>query len=234
MALDQATRVVAIRHGETAWNAAGRIQGQFDEPLNDTGRWQARQLAAALDGEGIDHFYASDLSRALETARIVAARLGREVVTDTGLRERAFGSFEGLSFPDIEQRWPEQNQRWRRRDPAFGPPGGEVLSAFYDRSIEAATRLAAAHAGRTIALVAHGGVLDCLYRAATRIALEAPRSWRVGNAAINRLLYTPQGFTLIGWSDAQHLDPALRDGPGAGAALSRPSNPARPQAGHAT
>ena len=69
-----------------------------------------------------------------------------------------------------------------------------------------ATRLAAAHPGETIALVAHGGVMDCFYRAASRLELQAPRSWQLGNASINRLLYAPGGFSLIGWSDTQHLD----------------------------
>ena len=202
----QATRILAIRHGETAWNVASRIQGQLDIPLNQAGRWQARRLARALAEDGIDAVYSSDLRRAAETAQAVARRSGCAVVTDTGLRERGFGMFEGMSFHEIEQRWPEQSTRWRRREPGFGPQGGEVLRDFYARCVATATRLAAAHAGETIALIAHGGVLDCLYRAASRIALDAPRSWQLGNASINRLLYTPQGFTLIGWSDTGHLD----------------------------
>ena len=202
----QVTRVLAIRHGETAWNVDTRIQGQLDIPLNDTGRWQAHRLALAVAEEGLDAIYASDLLRAYETAQAVARGSGREIVTDTGLRERGFGAFEGLTFKEIEQRWPEQSERWRRRDPDFGPEGGEKLRDFFARSVETATRLAAAHPGQTIALVAHGGVMDCLYRAASRIALDAPRSWQLGNASINRLLYTPQGFTLVGWSDTYHLE----------------------------
>ena len=73
------------------------------------------------------------------------------------------------------------------------------------------TRLAAAHPGQTIAVVAHGGVMDCLYRAAARLDLDAPRSWQLGNASINRLLYTPQGFTLVGWSDTYHLEEVSLD-----------------------
>lgn len=211
------TRLLAIRHGETAWNADGRIQGQLDIDLNDTGRWQAGRMAAALADDGIEVVYSSDLLRALNTARALAASSGAALVTDTGLRERGFGDFEGLTFAEIEARWPEASQRWRRREPAFGPRGGEVLCDFYARCIGTITRLAACHAGQTIAVVAHGGVLDCLYRAATRIELNAPRSWLVGNASINRLLYTPQGFTLVGWSDTHHLDVAALDEGGDGA-----------------
>ena len=202
----QPTRILAIRHGETAWNVDGRIQGQLDVPLNDMGRWQVHRLALAVADDDIAAVYSSDLLRALETAQAVSRGCGAPIVTDAGLRERGFGEFEGLSYTEINTRWPEMGARWRRRDPTFGAPGGETLNAFFERSVGAATRLAALHPGQTIALVAHGGVMDCLYRAALRIALDAPRSWQLGNAAINRLLYTSQGFTLVGWSDTCHLD----------------------------
>jgi len=203
---DQVTRVLAIRHGETAWNVDGRIQGQLDVPLNDTGRWQVHRLALAVADEGISAIYSSDLLRALETAQAVARGCDQPISTDTGLRERGFGVFEGLSYDEINQRWPEQAQRWRQRDPDFAAEGGESLRQFFERGVGAVERLAALHPGETIAVVSHGGVMDCLYRAATRLALDAPRSWQLGNASINRLLYTPQGFTLIGWSDNYHLD----------------------------
>ena len=206
-----ATRVLAIRHGETAWNVDTRIQGQLDIPLNDTGRWQAHRLALAVADEGIAAIYASDLLRAFETAQAVSIGCGRGVVTDTGLRERGFGEFEGLTFKEVETRWPDQSERWRKRDPHFGPGGGEVLRDFYERCVATVTRLASAHPGETIAVVAHGGVMDCLYRAATRLDLQAPRSWQLGNASINRLLYTPQGFTLVGWSDTYHLEDTTLD-----------------------
>jgi probable phosphoglycerate mutase len=207
----QFTRILAIRHGETAWNVETRIQGQLDVPLNDTGRWQAHRLALAVAEEGIDAVYASDLLRAYETAQSVVAGTGLPIVTDAGLRERGFGQFEGLTYQDVEQCWPDLSARWRRRDPDFGPAGGETLRRFYARCIETATRLAAAHPGQTIALVAHGGVLDCLYRAAARLDLQAPRTWQLGNASINRLLYTAEGFTLVGWSDTFHLEDSSLD-----------------------
>ena len=220
----QVTRVLAIRHGETAWNINGRIQGQLDVPLNDTGRWQVHRLALALADECIDAVYASDLLRAMETAQAVARASADPIVTDAGLRERGFGVFEGLSYAQINARWPDLAERWRKRDPGFGAPGGETLNQFYARSVATATRLAALHPGQTIALVSHGGVMDCLYRAATRVALDAPRSWQLGNAAINRLLYTPQGFTLVGWSDTCHLED---DTQGGYADVDAPPKPAR-------
>ena len=206
---DGVTRIVAMRHGQTAWNAASRIQGQLDIGLDATGERQARQLAEALADAEIAAIYASDLQRALQTAEARAARTGLPVRTDPGLRERGFGVFEGSTHAEVEQRWPAQALRWRQRDPDYGPEGGETLAAFYARSVACATRLAARHPGETVALVAHGGVMDCLYRAATRIGLSAPRTWQLSNASINRLLYSPEGFTLVGWNDALHLDMAM-------------------------
>lgn len=204
--MSEATRIVAIRHGQTAWNAEFRLQGQIDIPLDRVGQRQAASLAEALRDEGLSAVIASDLGRAWQTAQALAAPLGLPLSADPGLRERCFGALEGQTRQQIDQQSPELARRWHSRDPDFAPEGAESLRVFYARTIAAVERLVAAHAGRTIALVSHGGVLDCLYRAATRTALEAPRSWILGNAAINRLLHTPQGFTLVGWDDAGHLE----------------------------
>lgn len=203
----QATRVLVVRHGETAWNVQTRVQGQLDIALNDTGRWQAARLARSLADEELAAVYSSDLTRARETARAIAQAAGLPVQTDAGLRERGFGIFEGHTFEQIEQLWPGASLRWRKRDPDFGADGGgETLRAFYARVVATSTRLASRHPGDSIALVTHGGVLDCLYRAAARLSLQAPRTWQLGNASINRLLYTEQGFAIVGWSDCTHLE----------------------------
>jgi 2,3-bisphosphoglycerate-dependent phosphoglycerate mutase len=206
MTMPAVTRVIAIRHGETAWNAEQRLQGHTDIGLNERGQEQARRLARALEGEDFAAVYASDLSRAFATAQAFAEPAGLTVQPDTGLRERAFGLFEGHTYGEIEQRWPDGALRWRQRDPAFAPEGGESLETFQARCVAAVSRLAAAHAGQSIAVVAHGGVLDALYRAATRAGLSAPRTWALGNASVNRLLHTDEGFVLVGWNDSRHLD----------------------------
>ncbi len=209
--MQQPTRIVLIRHGETDWNTQTRIQGHTDIPLNRRGRWQAQRLGAALAGEGLSAVYSSDLQRALSTAQSVAQAAGLSVQVHAGLRERAFGTFEGRTFSEIEAQWPELAQRWRGRDPSFGPPQGESLQAFYARCVAVVHELAAPHEGQAVALVAHGGVLDCLYRAATGQALDAPRTWAMANAGINRLLRAGEVLTLVGWADVGHLDdePAL-------------------------
>ena len=202
---DALTRVVAVRHGETAWNVQTRIQGQIDVALNAAGREQALRLSRALVGEPFDAIYASDLQRAADTARAVADRMGLPVRTEVSLRERAFGDFEGLTWAEVEQHHPQASRRWRERDASFGPPGGETLAVFYERAVLALAAIAARHRGQHIAIVTHGGVLDALYRAASRIALDAPRTWQLGNASINRVLHGEQGFTMVGWNDNLHL-----------------------------
>jgi len=115
------TRVLVIRHGETAWNRESRIQGHIDIPLNDQGRWQAERLAQALADEPLAAIYSSDLQRAFDTAQAIAEATGLDVVADETLRERHFGDMEGLTHDEILARWPVEGRRWRERDPSFGP-----------------------------------------------------------------------------------------------------------------
>lgn len=207
------TRIIAVRHGETDWNASTRIQGQRDIALNDKGRWQAQRAAQALADadEPVAAIYSSDLARALETARSIGRALAVAVVTERRLRERGFGDFEGTTFVELEQQFPHDAARWRARDPAWAPPGGETLRALAARTLAATEALARRHLGEQIVLVAHGGVLDMLYRSATGQAVDAPRTWQLGNASINRLLWSPQGLALVGWSDTRHLEAHWRD-----------------------
>ncbi|KZT15573.1 phosphoglycerate mutase [Acidovorax sp. GW101-3H11] len=208
----QATRIVAIRHGETAWNVDTRIQGHLDIPLNTTGLWQADQVARALADEPITAIYTSDLKRAHATAQAVARSTGAPLTTHTGLRERSFGHFQGRTFAEIEAELPEDAYRWRKRDPHYAPEGGESLVTLRERIERTVAQLAQQHLDEQVVMVAHGGVLDVLYRLATRQDIQAPRTWQLSNAAINRLLWTPDGLSLVGWADTQHLDNnALRD-----------------------
>ena len=208
----QATRIIAVRHGETAWNVDSRIQGQLDIPLNEKGRWQAHRAARALAARGpVAAIYSSDLLRARETARSIGDATGLIVVTEQSLRERAFGSFEGQTFTELEASWPKETVRWRQRDPDWTPPGGESLTCVRERVLQITDALAERHIGEQIVLVSHGGVLDALYRAATGLDLQAPRTWALVNAGINRLLWTPQGLTMVGWSDTAHLEDAWLD-----------------------
>jgi probable phosphoglycerate mutase len=189
-----------------------RIQGQLDIGLNDTGRWQAQRTAQALAHEDIAAVYSSDLSRAFETAQTIAnalsARSALQVVPHLGLRERHFGHFQGKTWAEIETHWPDDARLWRQRDPAWSPVEGESLLQLRERIAQCVHELAHQHTGEQIVLVAHGGVMDVLYRLATGQSTQAPRTWHLGNAAINRLLWTPQGLSLVGWGDVSHFEDA--------------------------
>ena len=128
-----ATRIIAIRHGETAWNVDSRLQGHLDIPLNDVGLWQARQAALALADEPLAAIYSSALQRAWVTAQAIAETTQAPLAAHQGLRERSFGVLQGHTFEELEAKEPEQAYRWRKRDPAFAPEGGESLIALRER-----------------------------------------------------------------------------------------------------
>jgi 2,3-bisphosphoglycerate-dependent phosphoglycerate mutase len=208
-AVPSITRITVLRHGETAWNALTRIQGHLDIGLNETGLWQAQQAGQALAGEDVHAVISSDLSRAYATARAVARHHDLTVQSRQDLRERGFGQFEGMTYAEIEAQMPQQAMLWRKRDPHFAPDGGESLLAFRDRIARAMMQLAQQHAGQHVVVVAHGGVLDIIYRMATGLDLQAARTWALANASINRVLFNGEHFSLVGWDDTRHLSGSL-------------------------
>lgn len=201
------TALLVIRHGETAWNAEHRVQGQLDIPLSPLGILQSARLAECLANEPIDAIYASEMSRAWLTAAPVAARHGLEVIAEPRLRERSFGMFEGLTLDEIAERYPTEFVQWRERDRAWRPEGGESGQQLIDRVLSAVADIAARHECQTVVLVSHGGVLDVLYRAARSLEWHAPREHQMLNAAINRLTtsVTPLVLSIERWGDVAHL-----------------------------
>ena len=154
--------VVLLRHGRTQWNVAERLQGQTDVDLDHVGRWQATEAARALvRAHRAARVVSSDLSRAAETASAYASLLGLDVVTDTRLRERLFGAWEGLTGEEIAQGWPEGHAAWRRGDDDEGlPPGGETRRQVAERMREAIEEHAAALAPEdTLVVVSHGAAI---------------------------------------------------------------------------
>jgi broad specificity phosphatase PhoE len=148
------TTLLLVRHGETDWNAEGRLQGHTDRPLNAHGRAQAKDLAERLSGEGADAIYASDLSRAKETAEIVGARLGLTVVIDADLREKNWGNWEGLTGDE-------------RIHVEFE---GESTKDHRDRVLRAVERIARRHPGQRVVVVTHGGSLRRIQAAVNGVA----------------------------------------------------------------
>jgi probable phosphoglycerate mutase len=204
------TDILLIRHGETAWNRMRRMQGHIDIGLNDEGQRQARSLARALQSEPPAAIYASDLQRARNTAQAVADIHQLPVHIDSALRERCYGAFEGLMYDEISLQHPEAFALWQSRDPQARFPAGEreaeTLEEFHQRSVDVVTRIAQQHPDQRIVIVTHGGVLDCLYRAAHDLSITSPRDFAILNAAINRLQWDGRQFRVQQWADATHLE----------------------------
>lgn len=152
------TRLELVRHGQTDWNLAGRVQGSTDIPLNEVGRQQAHEAGRRLAASDWDLVVTSPLSRALETARIIAREIGADepLVVDA-LRERSFGTAEGLTGPELDER----RSRGERVE------GRERRHAVVDRVRPALEQLASDYPDAAILVVTHGGVIGSLVRAAT-------------------------------------------------------------------
>ena len=208
------TRLCIVRHGETAWNAEHRVQGQLDVPLNAIGQAQALAASNVLAREKFDVIYSSDLIRARQTALLTASRFSMEVVQEKELRERNYGIFERLTYAEVKVEYPEDYARFAARDPEYAFRTGESLKDFYARSIAVISRLANAHQGQNILVFTHGGVLDMFYRHITGFPLSAERDFGIPNAGLNRIEVTPAGWRVIAWADTAHLDDALDDLPG--------------------
>ena len=172
------------RHGETNDNREPiRVQGFTDTPLNDTGRRQAAELAERVQPLGFRSLWSSDLSRALETADIVGARIGLRPELDPRLREADRGSWEGHLFIDIEREDPERYAAWRRAGPQFRFPGGESLEEQQDRVLESLESIRVA--GEPPALVVcHGGSIRVALCARDPRGLDAFHEFEVPNVAL--------------------------------------------------
>ena len=202
-----------MRHGETAWNAEHRVQGQLDVPLNAIGHAQAVAAARVLAREKFDVIYSSDLSRARQTAQPTASLLSMQVVLEKDLRERHYGIFERLTYAEVKVRYPEDYARFEAREPDYAFRTGESLKDFSIRSITIISSIAERHKGQSIAVFTHGGILDKLYRHITGLPLTAQRKFGIPNAGLNRVELTSAGWQIRSWADVAHLEGALDDLP---------------------
>lgn len=215
--MTQKTELWLIRHGETAWNAKQRLQGWADIPLNETGRAQARNLQRYFQAKNLcqqfDAVVSSDLKRAAETAQIAVAHRDLELHTDASLRERSYGIYEGkywrnLMRPvDATQEQGAAAQLPNLRQPDQPVPEGESLSQFHERIKTAFEQLAGQYSGQRIAVFAHGGVIDIVWRLTHGLDLYAQRPRPIANTSINHFeicLLTPQ-WRPINWEITEHL-----------------------------
>jgi broad specificity phosphatase PhoE len=167
------TTILLARHGESDWNVEQRWQGHADRPLTPRGRAQARALADRLDGYPLAAIYASDLRRALETARAVGERRGLEVVARRDLREVDVGSWSGRSRAELASQFPEQLARWESG--GQGWQGGESYEEMAARIVRAVGEIAAAHRGEHVLVVSHGGSVRALHAHALGLEFHAHR-----------------------------------------------------------
>ena len=204
------TRLILVRHGETDWNLEGRYQGEADIPLNERGREQARLLTERLRGERIEAIYASDLSRASETAEIIAEALGQEVRTLESLREVDTGVWTGLTFEEVESRYPEHLKEWRADPLRVKRLEGESYLALFERTKPAIGGIVEAHPDQTVLIVGHGGNIKCIVLDGLGVraerAIEIARRFAADNASLHILLYDEDEVLIQTLNDRCHLD----------------------------
>jgi alpha-ribazole phosphatase len=199
-------KVFLIRHGEVQWNLENAYVGSTDIPLNDTGRKQAQMLAEFLKKEQISAIYASDLSRARETAEILAQKFDLAVHPVSELREVDYGEWEGVNETDIPKRDPEIFLQWKANPADVCIPDGESFAAVRYRSFPAFCRIAESHIDENIAVVAHKSVnrviLCCL------LGMDVNRYRQIGqeNACLNIIESRKNGrYVVAAVNDRCHL-----------------------------
>lgn len=198
-------RCLLIRHGATAWTVAGRFQGQTDVPLSPHGQHQVAMLAQRLQTETFDALYASDLQRAWETARAVAAPHMLALHAEPRLREIAFGRWEGFTYKELQDREPEGLQAWERDPMHVAPPGGETLGQLTERVQTVYTALQTMAQNQTIILVAHGGPLQVLLCLALGLQPHLYWQFAMAPASISELGIYARGAILTRLNDTHHL-----------------------------
>ena len=199
------TRILLIRHGETDWNATGRLQGHSDTPLNAVGREQARRAARRLASEPVRALYSSDLARSIETATIIGRALGLRVTTSPQLRERRYGVWEGLTSAEIQARYPEQFAKWRARSTDFAPPQGETITQLLTRAFTELQTIARRHAGEVVVVITHGGLCYVLLNHILGSVNGDRREFTFGNASIHTLEMTGERWSVTSMNDIAHL-----------------------------
>lgn len=202
------TRFIVVRHGQTVWNTQTRIQGQTDSELTAEGLAQADAIGKRLAREKFDAIVASDLGRAMRTAESIAFHCKLQVTPEPRLRERSFGAGEGLTYAEIDARWPGVFSRAANTDPDAAIPGGESRRRFHERIRAAFESLARAYAGRRVAVVTHGGVLAVLYRIVHGIPLAHAHKVAISNASYNAVAFDGDAWALEAWDDTAHLGDA--------------------------
>lgn len=200
-------KIYLIRHGQTDWNIAGKIQGTHDIPLNETGRIQAQKLAVAMDQRPITKIFSSPLVRAAETAGMIGKRHKIQICSMSQLVEVEFGKWEGLTWSEIQKQFPEELSRWKVNPEEVSPSGGESLQSIRSRCMEAWNEIRSVTNGdEDVAIVSHGATLSHLY---SFFMGHHPGEDHgiVENASITTIAFDPltEKFHLLERNESSHL-----------------------------
>ena len=196
--------LILVRHGETEWNAQRRYQGQSDTLLSELGRRQAELVAERLTGGKIDAVYASDLKRAWETAQIIVAKSGLQVISEPRLRELKFGVLEGLTFDEAQEQYPEMINAWLE-DFNRPPEGGETIEVFNARIVSLLDDLKHKHEEQVVLLAGHGGSLSEILRVVLGLSREKRWYLEMENASLSEVLIAGDFVSLKRLNDTCHL-----------------------------
>lgn len=197
-----------VRHGETMWNKCRKYQGQTDVPLNDTGREQACKLSVRLEKQRLDAVYASDLGRAIETARIIAKPHNIEVVGSRELREINFGIWEGYNFEEIMNKWPNEYKKWLDEPWYSNPPGGETLNELTFRVKKFFNEAAARHPDQNVLVVTHAGPIRAFLSVLLRLEKSFFWKFKISNASLTIVNYNgnDDDSYIVSINDTCHTD----------------------------
>lgn len=199
-------KLIAIRHGETEWNAQGREMGQLDSPLTGLGMEQADAIARRLVKVPFAALYSSDLGRAVQTADIIAALCRKTVIIDSGLRERHMGIFQGLTVTEMRERFPQERRDYERIGFEYVIPGGESARQRLERSVRVLTAIAENHPTETVVAVTHGGFLMGCFEFV--LGISPGNGWRFKrqNGSYSAFEYSGTRWCLETWNDMSHLE----------------------------
>ena len=204
--------LLIVRHGETEWNAEGRIQGHTDIGLSEKGAEQAHSLGIRLAGINIDVAYTSDLKRSSETAKLALG--GRDIVLNETamLREYNKGAFEGLTLAEIKARFPDEYPRYLEKDLGYAPKGGESIRDVSARMAKIINEIKTNHLNETVLVVSHGGVLRAAMVSLLGMPIEGNWSFVFGNCGLTMVDTHEDNAVLRLFNDTSHLNGTVRHG----------------------
>lgn len=199
------TKLILVRHGRTLWNSSGKFQGQSDVELSEEGISQAKKLAENFPVAHIDRVYSSNLQRAYVTGEIIANKFNVPIIKDERLREVCFGSWEGLTYDEIHEKWPKEIETMFSTPDVLTMPNGESFAQVQKRGVEVLLDIVHKHPDETIVITAHGGILRTLLAYALHMPLRYIWTLRQDNTAVNIVAFYGDKINVELLNSTAHL-----------------------------